>query len=415
MRENQLYFNDNKNNKKIILIILLPIVIMLGACLFSLISNYNFGTNPEDLLNHSKGMISYSERTNYLTFEEYYNLTIPKEENYFTNYNFTIPKITPIYTTLDYSDEYYESCQGKKIEINFSNIEYPSFLFNYSVYSFNYTLPLYYDVYSFSDNLKSQDCYYGGENYVKSFLQDPYNNKFIEAVSKDFQSLQGRFSQDEILEIATIFVQSIPYESDYTDLNRYPYETFYEHQGNCLDKSLILVGILNNLGYEVYIITGDSEGTGHAIVGVACEKGIIKHNSSNICFIETTEYYPISIYENMTIDEYIPISETGLKYKQSNYGPDLENTLNDMDKKLEEIYFKLEEMQTKLDVIDEKMSQTDCVYSYFCDDANEYNRLARDYNIIIGQYNPTLEDYYRICYATENIMFNNVEILERNI
>jgi hypothetical protein len=436
----------HKKHFNIKLIIFLGVILFLlifGFSIYGSVSNFLQGigkTAPEKVFNNTQGEFEIKPQ-NYISFQEYYQKVKPLEEkNLLTEYSglkldYTLetPKLEFNYKFYDYEPEYYNFCEGKKVEINFSKSKTSEFKFKYKDNIFNYKINLYSDLYYFSNNLKDQDCYFDTNKYTEGFLEDPYNNYFIDAVARDFISLKNQgYSDDEILEIATLFVQSIPYGSDSSELNRYPYETFYEYEGNCLDKSLILVGILRNLGYKTYIILGESDYEYHALVGVVCEDGNINYEGGNICLIETTIYTPISSEVEIEIEDYIKTSEGDKIYRGINYGKDLINLFEIKYLEVENIESQLDLIESNLIEIEGKMCKTDCVICevglfgrrfvhwdrsasiFSCYDANRFNSLLKEYNNKIENYNFLIEDWYKPYYDLEGLMFWNVELIERN-
>jgi len=396
-------------------------VFLVFICFFwSEISDLWTGTNPDEVLNYDYGLITYNSKIE-LSFEEYYNLVVPDSEEFIEEYeDFRFALEIPELETIILEEEYLDYCESKKVEINFSNPKYNDFEFNYEDNKFNYKINLYNDLYYFSDNLKEQDCYYKYGAYGR-FFEDPYNTNFIQLISEDFISLREKgFSDNEIVEIATLFVQSIPYGTDYTEINRFPYETLYEKEGNCYDKSIILAGILSNLGYEVYALLGDSEEEYHAIVGIACAEGNTIYNGKNICFIETTVFYPIASKSDIKVDEFIEVSPEGKMYQEVRYGKSLANKIDDKVREAEEIILEMDTLDVKLLEIEEEMCETDCLDCEsevddikYCDDAYEYNQLSRRYNDIIEDYNVLIDYYYEIYYDLEKDLFWNLELIER--
>ena len=412
-------FKKNPIFLSLIMLILLGVIMII----FNNISNLIGGTNPEEILNYTHGEITHTPKI-YLNFEEYYDLHVPKPERIRGSKNdvnlaLEVPKLE-----FDYLQDYeLDYCESKKLDINFTNTEYSDFTFNYKNYEFNYKINLYKDIYQFSSELKKQDCYYDYDEYENKYLKDPYNNVFTDALSRDFiqQLREEGFSDDEILEIATVFIQSINYGTDYTELNRYPYETIYEKEGNCFDKSIILAGIIKNLGYEVSIVLGYVEEEYHAIVAVVCEEGNLIYNSKNICFIETTSFHPIGSEMDLDIDRYIKVSEEGKSYDEVNYGKNHAKIMEDKIKEADELLIKIDSKYDDLLEINEKMCNTDCLACYgenaisvrWCTDAPKYNKLIEQYNEIITSYNPLIKDYYEKYYYFERLSFDNLRLVER--
>jgi len=423
--------HTQKSRKSRLGMILIGILILLSLLFYILLRSHFslFGTDPKELLNYTQGefiLTSY----NPITFQDYYSQVLPTEEKMITSdydelpviyYTVTTPRLDIGYTP-SVEPEYYAHCGGKKVEINFTKPKYSKFKFNYAFTTFSYNINLYYDLYSFSNHLKGQDCYFETDKYIEGFLEDPYNNNFIKSISEDFLSLREKgYSNNEIVEIATLFVQSIPYGTDDSELNKYPYETIYEMEGNCLDKSLILTGILDNLGYTSYIILGHFEEESHAIVGIVCDNGNLNYQEKEICFIETTVFSPIGYKEEMNIEEYMQVSNGSLIYSEVRYGFNLSNYLSDLLVEVTSIKGQLDIMESQLADLSYKMCQTDCTFCNpaipdprFCYDANKYNNYIRQYNKIVENYNSLLEEWYRIYYLLERTMFENVEYLQRN-
>lgn len=108
-------------------------------------------------------------------------------------------------------------------------------------------------------------------------------------------------TEDQTMDLATCFVQNIPYDSekaktvlsqnpgdkvtqkDYYD--RFPYETLYDNQGICTDKSYLEAAILKEMGYGTAILTFDAER--HMAVGVDTPTGYTSFNTE-YSYIETT-------------------------------------------------------------------------------------------------------------------------------
>ncbi|MFA4960572.1 MAG: hypothetical protein WC548_02810 [Candidatus Pacearchaeota archaeon] len=421
----KLYFKEHKSSKPWIIVVGILVGVIFFYYLFNQISIISFGTDPEEVLNYTHGEFAIKSHS-CLSFQDYYAMLAPKEEIEFyssqkLNYTLEVPKLEFNYKFYDYGVEYYDYCEGKKVEINFTNPQYSEFQFNYKDVAFDYKINLYPDLYYFSDNLKNQDCYFDTYKYTEGFLEDPYNNNFIDSISKDFIALKDKgYSDDEIVEIATLFVQSIPYGTDYTNLNRYPYETLFEKEGNCLDKSVILTGILRNLGYTSYIILGDSDYQYHALVGIVCDDGNIQYEEKDICFIETTIFTPITSDVEIDIEEYVKTSEGSLVYSGASYGKDLINYFESRYNEVLDIESQLDSMELELNDLQNKMCNTDCSYCnpnridpLYCDDAYEYNKYVGDYNEIIEEYNVLVEEWYKPYYDLEKSMFDNVELIAR--
>ena len=423
----------NKNQLLWALVILIPsFIVMLTAIIlltqFNPMLLFERGTNPQEIITYTSGQFTESTRT-LISSEELYNTISQSKEKSDpeSNYSIESPKLEYQYDFYNKKKTYFEFCKQKKVQINFTNPKISEFTFNYLNKTFNYKINLYKDLYTFSDNLKGQACYFTSNKYTTGYLSDPYNNKFIESVAQDFKELKNEgYTDNQILEIATIFVQSIKYGTDKTDSNRYAYETLYEEEGNCLDKSVILVGILKQLNFTTYVILGQSTEY-HALVGVVCDKGNIKYENQEICFIETTIFTPITSDVNISIEKFVKTSSGNKIYSEAYYGQTLVNQFSTADKESKAIEVQLDRFKTQPEEIEKEMCKTDCVVCNenkvdfktssqtinSCFDAERYNQLANEYNDIINTHNSQIKEWYKIYYNLEQAMFGNVEIIRR--
>jgi tetratricopeptide (TPR) repeat protein len=94
--------------------------------------------------------------------------------------------------------------------------------------------------------------------------------------------------------IAISLVQKIPY--DYEKSNRiasgqggttirYPYQTLYDNKGVCSDKSVLLVYLLRELGFNTALLEFQKEM--HIVVGIKCDSKY-SYGNTGYAFIETT-------------------------------------------------------------------------------------------------------------------------------
>jgi len=368
-------------------------------------------TSPEEILKRTHGEFTVEEY-NPVSFGKYYELRVPQEEEIIYD---------PL---LEYMD--FDPCRDKTTYVNFEESVYSRYSFNYKSKSFTYKVKLFSDLYYFSKNLKDQDCYFDHDYSDKIYFEDPYNNYFIEAVSEDFVGLEEKgYSKDEIVEIATLFVQSIPYGNTEAGVNnQYPYETFYTKEGNCLDKSVILAGILKNLGYTTYTVTewGNIFDAPHALVGFVCEDGNTSYAGKEICFIETTWYEPIGFDVDLdNVEEYYKVSSGPLVYSEENYGKDWSEYNDGLWAKSERKESRIDSIEEELRELERKMCNTDCKtcyldssgeyitisYNEFCDNAHQYNRYIDRYGRKYQDYESLFEELYKIYYEREKAIFWN--------
>lgn len=392
-------------------------------------------TDPLDIYTNTNSQFILSQKT-YPTFDQYFTSFKDGEDSSLIDSDYTIsaPRLEYNFSFYNLKREYYDHCTTKEAQINFTNPKTSDFSFNYQNKTFKYEINVYPEMYFFADQLKAKDCYFEEDKYTQGYLEDPYNNNFVDALADDFIALKDQgYSDDEIVEIATLFVQSIPYGTDKTQLNRYPYETIYEGQGNCLDKSVILVGILEKLGYTTYFILGQAKQY-HALVGIECEKPNLHYEGKKLCFAETTVFTPISSNVTIDIEQIVPVSTGDKIYKGVSYGPSLVQKFKEKHQRREQIEAELDEIDKELDRIQVQMCDTDCAYCSgnvvdfersqaelwnTCDDATEMNELIKEYNDNVkkhsgdGNRSGLIQEWYEIYYDLEKSMFNNVRLLRK--
>lgn len=152
-----------------------------------------------------------------------------------------------------------------------------------------------------SDYFKDESHYYYHDfedEIVMELLRNDYQDEYLSSFIDQIKHTSS--SKDMQARNTISLVQHIPYDmtryySDESDWF-YPYETLYNNQGVCCDKSILLAYLLEKLGYDVVLF----EFSDHMAVGIKCESGYDFANSG-FAFIETTTPTVIT-YEP---DEYI--------------------------------------------------------------------------------------------------------------
>ena len=140
----------------------------------------------------------------------------------------------------------------------------------------------------------------------KDFVYEDSNDKTLEDLTQKIVG-EGQnlgLSKDQTADLATCFVQNIPYDSEKAKAvlspgiegritkianislyDRYPYETLYDDTGICTDKSYLESAILERMGYGVALMTFDSEH--HMAVGIKVPSGYSSFKTG-YGYIETT-------------------------------------------------------------------------------------------------------------------------------
>jgi len=127
-------------------------------------------------------------------------------------------------------------------------------------------------------------------DYYRAFVNDPAQDPIYADLLGRFHAIrqQYRYSDDEYLELLTVFVQSIPYDNASAahpdTVARFPAETLVDGTGDCDDKSVLLAGLLSREGYNVSLLLFIPEH--HMAVGVSSD--CLRYGETGYTYVETT-------------------------------------------------------------------------------------------------------------------------------
>jgi hypothetical protein len=128
-------------------------------------------------------------------------------------------------------------------------------------------------------------------DYYRAFVDTPHQDPFYAELLQGFRSIrrEHQYSDDEYLELLTVFVQSLPYDNEAAahpdTLPRFPVETIVDGTGDCDDKSVLLAGHLSREGYNVSLLLFIPEH--HMAVGVPGDR--MQYRDTGYIFVETTD------------------------------------------------------------------------------------------------------------------------------
>ena len=134
------------------------------------------------------------------------------------------------------------------------------------------------------------------DDFELKAINEPIQAQFLFPLVAKIDNL-GK-NQDERAMIAISMIQLFEYKNSSKIINfhgikveyaRYPYETLYDQQGICGEKSQLLAFILKQMGYEVVLFYFPNEN--HEGVGVKCSSGDFR--KTGYCYIETTSVFPV--------------------------------------------------------------------------------------------------------------------------
>lgn len=130
--------------------------------------------------------------------------------------------------------------------------------------------------------------------YYQSFITDSDLQTLYDSLGLQFSDVKDKtgLDDDEYLELITVFVQSIPYQTHDKDINpKFPIETLADQSGDCDDKSLLLAGLLAHEGYDVALLYFGTES--HMAAGVRSDD--CDYRGTGYAYIETTDLSWIGI------------------------------------------------------------------------------------------------------------------------
>ncbi|MGB7789419.1 hypothetical protein [Methanoregula sp.] len=126
--------------------------------------------------------------------------------------------------------------------------------------------------------------------YYQAFVNDPRQEPLYDGLLQEFRAVRSKYNltDDEYLELMTVFVQDLPYD-EVAGLHpdnppRFPVETVVDGTGDCDDKSVLLAGLLSREGYDVVLFLFIPEH--HMAVGVRNESD--QYRATGYMYIETT-------------------------------------------------------------------------------------------------------------------------------
>jgi len=128
--------------------------------------------------------------------------------------------------------------------------------------------------------------------YVTHSLDDNFFQALVAELMEEGQKL--RFTNEQMVELALLFVQTIPYSTDIDttalqDYPRYPIETLADGTGDCEDHAFLLAQLLSSMKYEAVLLEYRGE---HWAVGIADTGNmygkVYKYNGKNYFYAETT-------------------------------------------------------------------------------------------------------------------------------
>jgi len=211
------------------------------------------------------------------------------------------------------------------------------------------------------------------ETYI-AMINDPAQDSFYSTLINTLRSVRNQkgLTDDEYLDLMTVFVQSVPYESLSQNPPKFPVETYVDKSGDCDDKSLLLAGLLSREGYNVTLFSFAPES--HMAVGIVCPGG--EYKQTGYAFIETTNLSFAGVPTDTLGDDtrlhsdplVIRIGNGTKTYGSCNESLYLDTIFDLSEKKVEELTKQIDTLKAEMD-------------GYYADrDAKNYNQRVPVFN-----------------------------------
>ncbi len=292
---------------------------------------------------------------------------------------------------------------------------------------------------------------YSTRNEYQYFITEAEEDKTLKKITGKIKekAIMLDLNSDRTLDLATCFVQNIPYDeakakkvlstekqffssADFEEMQgRFPYETLYDNQGICTDKSFLEAALARELGFGVSLLTFDLErhmaagvkvpieyssfNTGYALVETTNtgyrvgQLPIIDDNRGQVrdpsIVKATDEFIPEIIQSNLSKPSQVITVSEGKSYDRIVY-------LSQIEKKLSEIIIELNAQNYQLEILkNELINQEEVVDNKREELILEKERLKE--KELQYQINPTQENYqiYSNYYNQYSSLFYNFKAL----
>lgn len=167
-----------------------------------------------------------------------------------------------------------------------------AFDWDYGSRSYSLDLTLYQNVYRFYGNQPKGVLIGREEQGLAKYLNPKEGDDTVKDLVASINGLaaQNDLSDEETVELAVTFVQSIPYDFEAVDTAdarqpRYAYEVLYDNLGICSEKSYLAYAMLREMGYGVAVFTYPKEN--HMNIGI---QSPLEHSTDQTGYsvVETT-------------------------------------------------------------------------------------------------------------------------------
>ncbi len=232
----------------------------------------------------------------------------------------------------------------------------------------------------------------------RALMEDPAQEGFFAGLVSALRTVRETrgLDSDEYIELLSVFVQSIPYETRASSEPRFPVEVYVDGAGDCDDKSLLLASLLAREGFRAALLYFEPEG--HMAVGVGCSGP--GYRGTGYAYIETTNVSfvgvpPRELAGGVRLESFPSLIPVGSG--TSNYTRCTE--IEALSRAMEEIGDEADSLRTQIHALEEtltqKRSELDAMGEEMKSekqrgDTSGYNSLVARYNAGVREYNNLL-------------------------
>jgi hypothetical protein len=240
----------------------------------------------------------------------------------------------------------------------------------------------------------------------RAMVNDPAQEELYRDLIAEFLKVkaQDNLSDDEYLELMTVYIQSLRYETLQENPAKFPIETVVDGAGDCDDKSLLLAGLLSHAGYQVALLSFGPET--HMAIGVGSRE--YRYKDTNYTFLETTNLSFVGVpTEKLGVDQIlrsnplvITVGDGTKLYTSASQTQHIHETDILTGEMVRELEPQINTMQTELTGQQQAILQMESRMQTLKSAGNvrEYNALVSPHNTKVSEYNAR-QDTYRQLYT----------------
>jgi hypothetical protein len=244
-------------------------------------------------------------------------------------------------------------------------------------------------------------------SYYASIFKDPGEAPLYDALLGELRRIRRMegLNNDEYLELLTHFVQQIPYDPMAPICPRRPDQVILDGKGDCDEKSLLILGLLNREGYDAAILLFPAKH--HATAGIRIETEghpsfrVYELRGRKYVYIETTRPSFIGLYPDGFENENPVIIPTGngtITYRAINDVMHIVSTQKRMVDRLRWINETGTGMFNEIENLEQKLTAGTgySTQDEYDADYARYTRLVTQYNTYVDEFGKIREVYLYI-------------------